>query len=105
MEARLKIATVASVGSIIIAAVALSLAPAGATSSFGWMPMNDDTFEATNKNISEVEEKNYIDVSQSANQTAYSGSVSVDCVDDVSGVTTGSATNTATLSTTVTASN
>lgn len=78
MEARLKIATVASVGSIIIAAVALSLAPAGATSYHN----DDETFKATNSAYYTEVSTNNAAVANATNQIATTGEVMISNNDD-----------------------
>lgn len=104
MDVKLKIATATSVGAIIIAALAMTLTPAGASPDhFMWW---GDTYDASNKKITEVESKNYVDVNQSANQNAASGNVMASHIDDVNGnAATGGASNSANSGVTVTAKN
>ena len=104
MDVKLKIATVTSVGAIIVAALAIALTPVGATADhFMWW---GDTYDASNKRITEVESKNYVDVNQSANQNANSGDVTATHIDDVNGnAATGGAANTASSTVAVTAKN
>jgi hypothetical protein len=104
MDVKLKIATATSVGAIIVAALAITLTPAGASpSQFMWW---GDTYDASNKTITEVESKNYIDVDQNASQNASSGGVTASHIDDINGnASTGSASNSANSSVAVAAMN
>jgi hypothetical protein len=95
MDTRLKIATVASVASIVVAALAISLTPAGASHGSWWM--NDEKFEAKNSaTYSEVSTNSAV-VTNETNQMAATGSVTVSHNDDDfdGSAATGGADNTA----------
>ena len=108
MNVKMKMATIGTTITATIAAVVLSIAPAGAL-GMPWMPPPmpmDDDFSASNKVITEVTKKNYVDVANSASQTAVSGSVNMAHMDDINGnLATGNASNTGTSNMTVTTSN
>lgn len=105
MNAKVKVATAASISAVVIAVVALTLAPAGA-SNYGWGGYNDDDFVATSKIRTSIEAKNYADVTTNQNQTAVSGDVVLVHNDDQDGSAgSGRAANTGTAAASVTASN
>lgn len=103
MDTRLKIATFGSITATIIAAVAIAMAPVGATVNGSW---STDEFEAKNKALMDVENKNYANVETETLQTAITGDVKVHNVDDqTGGAATGGASNMSESGTEVTASN
>lgn len=96
MDTRLKIATAGTITSIVIAAVALTLAPAGASNYF-WQ---DDGFESSTSVDARYESKNEATVNNNTNQTAVSGEVAIVNNDDnEGGAGTGAASNGSTTAT------
>lgn len=106
---KLRITTAASISALVVAMVALTIAPVSAFGGPQPMPpmhSSDDTFKANSYVKTEVESENKADVDTNTNQTATSGDVKIIHNDDYEGgAGTGGAANTASTSTSVTASN
>lgn len=103
MNTKAKIISITGISSIVLVALALTFTPARAL-NYGWGGGGEDEFLATSKITTNVESKNYADVSDETSQVATSGDVVIIHNDDQEGAMgTGRAANTKTSSVSISA--